>query len=164
MTDRIGYTRTKLNEFDSNLEKYSTTIGLGGFVQNPEAQAIMAYGFSELKGLSAEECTESAFILSQYSFFIQKELNRHKARLDWAEHNLDALVAKEGAMSDQMVNNQVRRQIVVLNNEYAKELDKIATEERAKVNELSFLANGISFMANKLDELGKTKRSARWNK
>lgn len=49
---------------------------------------ILGMPYNELSKLGHEQCGEYAFMLSQYSYFLQQELNLHKSKIHWCEDTL----------------------------------------------------------------------------
>lgn len=55
-------------------------------------EKILGMPIEELKTLNSDECGEYAFALSQYSIFLQKEINYHESKTSWCEDNLSYMI------------------------------------------------------------------------
>jgi hypothetical protein len=138
---------TKINEL---LVKYDNELGMSNLNGNPdEVQRILSLDRAEITKMSREACGECAFVLSQYSLFVQKEFNRENAVLEWVETNLSNVTGKymgqySGATLDE------RKSSVIAENTYARDLFKIRNRVRLKTTNINFLSNKISFMSQVL--------------
>lgn len=155
----------KLVEAEKILDDYSKSIGTTALKFNNEVETILGLKIDELRRFNEEECGLNAYCLAQYATFIQKEVNRHSAKLKWANHNLDIVVAKVSTnYGDKFTKWEVKRSLVVNDNEFAKALNKIVLEATLRVEELSFISSRIDKMSQILIELQKTRRAEKYER
>lgn len=144
------------------LNDYSQSIGTTAIAYNNESEKSLNLKSEDLKKLTPEEISIHAYTLAHYASFVQKEINRQNAKLKWANHNLNLVIAKVGAKyGDKWTKYDERRVMVASDNEYAKILYDITLQAGIRVSELDFLSSRISAMSDLLNELHKTKKYTR---
>jgi hypothetical protein len=149
--DRLGAALSMLDEYD---KKYNINISCPN-----DVDYYINLSTNELLGLSAEDCGNGAYILSCYAAYLQKELNRELAKLNWAEHNLNIaignLVDKYG---DGFVKFDVKKSKIIKQDKYAAALNQIIINASLVRDEFYSVTNRIYQVANMLNELQQTKR------
>ena len=139
-----------LQKIKDLLEEYESHLGIKNLlIEQDEVESIITMKRAQLSKMSKEDCGECAFVLSQYSLFLQKELNKETAVLEWVETNLNHVTGKymgqqRGATLDE------RRSAVITENSYAKDLFKLRNRVRLKTNSLNFLSQKIHYMSSVL--------------
>ncbi len=148
----------RLKEYQSTLDHYAIKIGVAHIMYSPEANKAMLLTGEELRGMSPEECGETAFILSQYATFVEMEYNKENANLEWAEDKLTDIIAKEGdRYGDKYTKFEIKKARVLSDDSSAKVLGNIITEARGRATKLKGIASGIRVMAKYVDGLRQTK-------
>lgn len=158
-----GSYKERMKKFEAILDEYQKQNGLSHILYNSEIEGVLSLTREELSNLTAEQCGESQFLLAQYSAYLQKNYNRHNAKLKWAERELSNLVAKEchNYGDDNFMNNAKFQLIlgkVIYGNEAAKVLNQIVNHASACVNELNDMSTKISFISKALGDLQQSKR------
>ncbi len=94
--------------------------------------------------------------LSQYSLYLQKELNKQTSRYNWAETNLKRLLEKE--CDEYPGFKWEERQANAMNaNSYAQQLHYLKVKAKAVIDRLSFLPNKIQMMDSVAKDIAFTK-------
>lgn len=154
----------RLADFERVLNEYTDTLGFATIRYNTDVDQILELSRAQLRGMSTEDCGESAFILAQYAVFIQKEQNRQKVRIDWAERELSDIISREasnygfGGDKGRYVKYDMIRSTVVSGNGAAKALNNIIRHAKARSLELDQISMNINIMSKCLIELQQTKR------
>lgn len=125
---------------------------------NDDFVQICNMRYDELSALSAEDCGMYAFILGQYSLYIQTQLNTETARAKWFKHKLNAIVAKCGQDYDKYLKFEERSSLVIRDNQAAFKLHFELLKSELIMEELSFLSSKISTLSQILLDLVNTKR------
>jgi hypothetical protein len=150
----------KIKELEKQLDVYDNQFCLNKVVLSPEVETILALKDEELRVLPRETCFSYAFLLAEFSLVVQKEQNRQTAKMKWAEHNLNIIVAKEqNNYGDKYTKYEIRKSMIIADNEYAKVLGDVIIKATCQIEELNFLATTINRMSDILKEYGKSK----WN-
>lgn len=151
----------KWEETSQVIEDYLKRIK--GKSKQPEGivDKILQLSYEELKILAHEECGEYAFILSQYSYFLQQELNYHTSKLTWCQSTLTYLTANYG--NPQVKNNSFikkEEKVALLAHSYKNIKTLIDMEVRAKImcDSLNMLSKHIDNMIKTLLNLQQSKR------
>ena len=112
----------------------------------------------QTQALAAEECAEGAYLLSQYSFFVQKEQNKHIALNNWATAKLNELLCKEVMNMDSFIKHEVKMAALIKENHVAEKLSKIMRHAESITNRLNFLSSNIKHMSDMLMNVQRAKR------
>jgi hypothetical protein len=155
----------RLVQTEKILDEYSVSLGTKSIKYNAEVEDVLELTQDRLKSYNEEDLGIKAYLLAQYSTFLQKEINRHAAKLKWATHNLDILVAKVyNNYGDKYMKIEVKRMLVINDNDVAKNLNKIILEASIRIEELNFLSSRISTQSSLLNEMRKSKRAERYER
>ncbi len=149
----------RLEEFHKVLKQYTDGIGLNNIFYNSDVEVFLKLRKKQLQGLSIEDCSEGAYLLSQYSLFLQKELNKQKVRIMWANKHLDRIVANHELSSNTYIKYDLLRQKVVNGDSAASALNGIIVHATARATEVEGLMVNISQMAKYLSQLEFIKRN-----
>lgn len=152
--------KEELQEWDNILDEYESTIGLSKYVSSalPETELnkYLTMNRDEIEKLSPEDCAQISYRLGQFSFHIQRTINRELARLNWSEDNIKAVIADE-------INNYkgygfVEKSLqAIKHNDKASSLNKIKIFAKQRSDRLSYLANSIKNLSDILLSIQKTK-------
>ncbi len=154
-----GTISEQVEAFKKVLNDYIGAIKLK--VDLPDLERYMELTADELRSITAEDCQVGSYTLLRYSLFIQKEFNRHQNLQNWAEHNLDLMLAKESDnYGDKYTKWDAKRAMLENENNAAKELANIIKHARSRCTELTFITNQINLMAKTLDNLQYSKRKS----
>ena len=94
--------------------------------------------------MSSEEREMAGILLAQYATILQKEINGHLAKLEWAKHNLHIVIGKNSSnYGDKWTKFDERSSKVIVDNIYAISLNKMIIESTLRIKSLEFLAGKI---------------------
>jgi len=158
--------KDRLKEFEALLNEYTQKIGTYGIVYPQDVTIILQLTKDHLRGMSPEDLGEDAFILSQYGLYLQKEKNRHSIRVDWANGELDLLIAREAGNygmdgGKSFIKYELLRSRIVIADSAAQALYQIVKHARARVTEIDQMSYQMNIMSKALIELQQTKRYKR---
>ena len=81
-------TKDKVKEWDDILDEYEKGLGLptyqGNQFSNEELEHYFSMDRKVLEKLTPQDCGEIAYRLGQFSFHVQRSINRELARSNWA--------------------------------------------------------------------------------
>jgi hypothetical protein len=98
-------------------------------------------------------------MLVEFGIAVQLEHNRQNAKQKWATHNLDIIIGKEQAnYGDKYTKYEVRKAMIIADNEYAKALHKVIIDTDCNIEELNFLSSRINSLGEILKEYGRNRR------
>ncbi len=156
-----GSVKDSINTLDSFLDRHDKGIGLGKIQLNTEAEQFLNLTYSELNKYDEQECNVASYILEQYALFLQKYTNRLQARHDWASDNIEKIVAKLAMnYGDKFTKYEMRKQMIIADNEYAGALYAIVMETRVKSADVAFIVKNITSISNTLKSLAISKYKA----
>jgi hypothetical protein len=97
---------------------------------------------------------------------LQKEKNRHSIRVDWANGELDLLIAREAGNygmdgGKSFIKYELLRSRIVIADSAAQALYQIVKHARARVTEIDQMSYQMNIMSKALIELQQTKRYKR---
>ena len=150
--------KSRIDTLDSFLDKHDKELGLGKVMLNTEAQQFLNLSYAELNRYDEQECNVASYILEQYAFFLQKYTNRLQARYDWASDNIEKVVAKFASnYGDKFTKYEMRKQMIIADNEYAGAMYAIVMETRVKSADIAFIVKNITSISNTLKSLARSK-------
>lgn len=151
-------TSKRLEEFENLTKSYMESLQLN--IKLPsKAEEYLNISQELLQNYSAEMCSEMAFYLSQYGAFLQKEINRHKAIVNWANESINYIIAPYvDQYGGQYTPFAIKKAWAIRENPEAKELLKIKSAADTSVLSLEDLPRRIDTMVQSLKELSMVRR------
>lgn len=149
----------RLENLDKILADYANHLGLA--IKNPNTELAKTYLNSskeELAKLDSDECYERAFILGQLGYFVQKDCNNHKVKMDWADSQIKKLVASQAQSINQYQSYEEKRYQVCTMDQAGAKLNEIKIEAQTRVNYLEFITASIRHMCDTLRDMGYHRR------
>jgi hypothetical protein len=157
MSGENDYVKQKANEFEIELDDIERKLGLKHLVHNPEAERLLSLTEIELDKMTATECANAKYLLLQYALSVQKTMNRATAVRNWAERNINVILAKEFKNFSEFMKGEVKRQAVISNNTYAQRLGEFYNEQQGVIDTLIYIAQAANSIAGAFQTLCITK-------
>jgi len=149
----------RLEQVETILREYEKSLGLDLSLESDDYNFLNTTP-AQLRKMSPEECGEVAFVLSQKSLHIQREINKHTQRINWAKTNIDTMIAGNiDSYGSKYTPYENRRILAIKDNDYTSRLYQIIVKAQQVIDRLSYIPNKISYMSKTLIELQTTKRS-----
>lgn len=158
MTNKTS--KEELNEWDTILDDYENSLGLPRYnpvgMSDSELNDYLQMSRDQLEKLTPEDCAQISYRLGQFSFHIQRTINRELARHNWADETIKEVISDE-------VNNYKgygyieKSYQAIKHNEKAQSLNKIKKYAKQRSDRLSYLANGIKNLSDILLSIQKIK-------
>ncbi|NDD83569.1 hypothetical protein EBZ38_04705 [bacterium] len=111
----------------------------------------------DLKKMTQQESFDTAYLLYAYATYIQDEINKNKIALNWCNDQLEKLVVAHNDEFSQYTKHEVKRQIIIRDNNYAASVDKMREVAEARLQALDGKVYELKRKADIL--LEKAKRS-----
>lgn len=151
----------RIEKLDNLLDEYEGRIGLSKYNENysksEEVGEYLSYSRDQLEALSPQDLGGIAYILLQYSIFIQRSLNREVAKIKWAESMMKEIVAdKLNNYSGYSYAEKYGK--AIKDNDYTIKLNSLQRAAQQRSDRLQFLANGIKGLADVLQNLMRVRR------
>lgn len=150
----LQYWDSILDEYESSLAlpKYSSQYGVG----ETEINQYLSMSRDEIEKLTPEDCAQISYRLAQFSFHVQRSLNREIARYNWSEETIKETIADE-------INNYkgygfVEKSLqAIKHNDKASSLNNIKKYAKQRIDRLSYIANSIKNLSDIILAIQKTK-------
>ncbi len=152
--DRWEEVSAILNEY---LEKIKAKVNGGGKL----AESALSMPYEDIRRLAHEECAEYAVALSQYSYFLQQELNYHQSKFDWSESTLTYLSANYGSIeivNDKFIKKDIKTAKLAYLYKSVKSLLQMSIMAKNMINTLSGLSYKVSNLSDTFLALQQSKR------
>jgi hypothetical protein len=156
----IKTSKEELNEWDNLLDEYENGLGLPKYsnscLPENELNEYLHMSRDQLEKLTPEDCAQISYRLGQFSFHVQRTINREIARYNWAEETIKEVISDE-------VNNYKgygyieKSYQAIKHNDRAISLNKIKKYAKQRSDRLSYLANGIKNLSDILLSIQKIK-------
>jgi hypothetical protein len=160
MTTTKNTAKEDLQHWDAILDEYESKISLPTYttdaLPSEELNHYLSMSRNEIEQLAPEDCAQISFRLGQYSFHIQRSLNRELARYNWAEETIKEIIADE-------INNYKGYGYVekyyqaVKHNDRAQALSSIKKYAKQRSDRLGYLSSGIKNLSDILLNVQKIK-------
>lgn len=152
--------KEQVESWDKVLDEYESSIGLSTYkndvLPSDELDLYFTMSRDQIEKLTPEDCAQISYRLGQFSFHIQRTVNREIARMNWAEETIKEVIADE-------INNYkgygfVEKSLqAIKHNEKATSLNKIKKYAKQRSDRLVYLANSINNLSNIMLSIQKTK-------
>lgn len=152
--------KEEIKYWDDILDEYEQSIGLplykDDYLSSDELNSYLTMNRDTIEKLSPEDCAQIAYRLGQFSFHIQRTINRELARYNWADEVIKETIADE-------INNYKgygyleKSGQAIKHNDKASSLNKIKVYARQRSDRLSYLANGVKNLSDIILSVQKTK-------
>jgi hypothetical protein len=153
-------TKEELETWDKLLDEYENRIGMPTYMEEvlPEAelQKYLTMSRDVLEKTTPEDCGQIAYRLAQFSFHVQRTLNRELARVNWAEETIKDVIADD-------INNYngygyvEKSSQAIKHNERAYKLSRIKKYARQRMDRLTYLATSLKNLSDILISIQRSK-------
>lgn len=160
MTTQQNSASDQISYWDKVLDEYEQSIGLPIYTADtlPEAELnlYLTMDRQQLEKLSPEDCAQISYRLGQFSFHIQRTINRENARYNWADETLKETIADE-------INNYKgygyleKSMQATKHNDKANSLNKIKKYAKQRSDRLTYIATSIKNLSDILLSIQKIK-------
>lgn len=145
--------KEELQHWDNILDEYEQSIGLNRYASNveqlpeEELNSYLTMDRKVLETLTPEDCGQIAYRLGQFTFHIQRTINREIARYNWADEAIKETIADE-------INNYkgygfVEKSLqAIKHNDKASALNNIKKYAKQRSDRLSYIANSIKNLSD----------------
>jgi hypothetical protein len=153
-------TKDKVKEWDDILDEYEKGIGLPSYRNDQFANEELEHYFSmdrkTLEAMTPQDCGEIAYRLGQFSFHVQRSLNRELARYNWADETIKETIADE--LNSYKGYGYIEKSIqAIKHNDNANSLNKIKKYAKMRSDRLQYMANGIKNLSDILLSIQRNK-------
>lgn len=153
-------TKEQVNEWDKILDDYEKGLGLGVYnndiIPEHELQTYLSMNRDELEKLTPDDCIQISFRLGQFSFHVQRSINREISRLNWAEDSIKEAIADE--LNNYKGYGYIEKSLqAIKHNDKASSLNKIKKYAKQRSDRLQYLANGIKNLSDIMLSISKIK-------
>lgn len=141
------------------MNDYLDSHGLKSNSYNVVVEKYLQLTPDQLGKMGPEELGEASYLLTQYSEYLQREINQQQGIMEWAEKYIDSLVISQiSQYGDGFVKYEYKRACAVKENPLAKDLSKISAKAQNHLTALKDLPYKIEKRADRLAALQATKR------
>jgi hypothetical protein len=156
----IRTTKEDVKYWDDVLDQYEQSIGLPLYkddsMSSEELNTYLTMNRDAIEKLGPEDCAQIAYRLAQYSFHVQRTVNRELARYNWAEECMKETIADE--LNNYKGYGYIEKSTqAIKHNDKAQSLNKIKNYAKQRSDRLSYLANSIKNLSDIILSIQKTK-------
>ena len=152
--------KQKLADINKLLDEYENKIGLPVNVppgDENELQEYLSMDRQTVEAMSPDRAIAISVRLSQYSFYLQRCLNRDKAIKTWADSELNSIIATHFNDYDKYTKYEMRASLICKENSAAKELQSIMIYASQRIERLNDLSGGIKNLSYVISLVFKNK-------
>lgn len=145
----------KLAELNKILDEYENGLHLN-LSDEYEVNQYLNMKKDQLEALTPIQCAEIATYLSNYLIYLQQQVNRENAKVNWASSNIKLIIGKYITQYNDFKYEAKVAQIIH-ENETANLLEKIRIAAQTRVDSLAYIPNRIDFFVKTLTNLANVK-------
>jgi len=152
--------KEELQYWDSILDSYEQGLGLPDYSNTmfgtEEVNQYLSMNRDQIEKLTPEDCAQIAYRLAQYSFHIQRTINREIARYNWSDEKIKEVICDE-------INNYKgygyieKSSQAIKHNDKANTLNNIKKYAKQRMDRLSYIANNLKNLSDIILMVQKTK-------
>ena len=152
--------KEEVKHWDDILDEYENSIGLPVYkndaLSENELNEYLTMNRDSLEKLSPEDCAQISYRLGQFSFYLQRSINREIARYNWAEENIKEVIADE--INNYKGYGYIEKSLqAIKHNDKATALNNIKKYAKQRTDRLSYLANSIKNLSDIMLSIQKSK-------
>jgi len=156
----VKTSKEEIKYWDDILDEYEKSIGLPAYKSDifseNELNDYLTMNRDAIEKLNPEDCAQISYRLGQFSFHIQRSINRELARYNWAEETIKETIADE--LNNYKGYGYVEKSIqAIKHNDRSQSLNKIKNYAKQRSDRLSYLANGIKNLSDILLSIQRNK-------
>ena len=150
----------KILNLDKVLDDFESSTGLP--LNTPKTIEIEAKRLLELEPeylskLSAEQCGEASVVLEQFSFYLQKIMNRESSKIKWSNEAINKIIGST-ILFQKGYGFEERRIAAIRENDAATKLQNIKVKHELRAERISYLSSKIDSLSKSFIALQQTKR------
>lgn len=161
MTEQVkNSSADQISYWDKILDEYETSLGLpqynNSIMPESELNQYLTMDRNVLEKLNPEDCAQISYRLGQFSFHIQRTINRELARLNWSEEMIKETIADD-------INNYKgygyveKSSQAIKHNDKASSLNKIKKYAKQRSDRLQYIASSVKNLSDILLSIQKMK-------
>jgi len=160
VTDQKNSSTDQINYWDKILDEYESSLGLPTYANKvlpeDELNQYLTMDRNVLEKLNPEDCAQISYRLGQFSFHIQRSINRENARYNWADETIKEVIADE-------INNYKgygyieKSAQAIKHNDKATGLNKIKKYAKQRADRLTYISSSIKNLSDILLSIQKMK-------
>lgn len=156
--DEQGYVEGKLAEIVNQIENQARIFGLNKIFVDAASADYLSTKENELSKMTPEELALAEIRLQSYSMALQQHSNKAIAIRNWADRSIRLVVAQNYNSYDKYIQYDARRDLVIMENEFAQRLNKVITEQQIIIDEFSYLSQAVQHVAGAFGRFAKLRR------
>lgn len=141
------------------LDNYEKLSGIPEFCtfDSEQVDRYFKMTIEQLNKLTAMECAEAAYILAQYSFYMQRMYNRESAKHRWATDQMARLLCDKLEGYDTYMKYDHKVALIAKENIVVEKLSSIISYTSQIMERLNFLSTSIKNMCEIMSNIQKAK-------
>jgi hypothetical protein len=152
--------KEELQHWDTILDEYEKSISIPlyspSILSESELNDYLYMNRDTIEKLTPEDCAQIAYRLAQFSFHIQRTLNREIARHNWAEETVKETIADE--VNSYKGYGYIEKSLqAIKHNDRASALNNIKKYAKQRIDRLSYIANNVKNLSEIILAVQKTK-------
>ena len=135
-------------QLDKILDEYNSNNKVGAAFSNGEVSEYLNMTRDQIEAMSREDRCTASIQLSQYAVYLQRLVNREKARLSWAIAVTNKLVSSHWEEHDKFLSYEIK--VAKISREYdiVEKAVKIRNNAQIRIDELDSVAGLIRHLSD----------------
>lgn len=135
-------------QLDKILDEYNYNNNIGIPFSNGEVSQYISMSRDQIEAMSKEDKHIASIQLSQYAVYLQRLVNRERARLSWSNAVINKLASSHWEEHDKFLSYEIK--IAKISKEYdiVDKAIKIRNHAQIRIDELDSVANLIKHLSD----------------
>lgn len=140
------------------IKRYVEKVGLGNIQPKSEVEKFLNISQAEIRRMSDEECGEASVILNQEATYVQLEINRLQADLNWCNGYIEFIIANNiDNTGGKYTPYEYRRVLAIKENDVAVKVQKIINNIKLQIDAIHYIPNHLECISKSFEYLQNTK-------
>lgn len=157
-----GVFAERWDEISKMIDGYLSRIKAKAKSADSVVETILGMSYVELCKLGHEQCGEYSFMLAQYSYFLQQEINFHKSKVIWCDNTIMYMTCHHGdphVMKNTYIKTPEKAAILAGHDRSVKSLLEMSVYAKIICENLESLSMRIDTIVRTLTNLQQSKRA-----
>lgn len=135
-------------QLDKILDEYNSNNKVGAAFSNGEVSEYLSMTRDQIEAMSKEDKCIASIQLSQYAVYLQRLVNREKARLSWSNAVINKLASLHWEEHDKFLSYEIKIAKISKEYEIVDKTIKIRNHSQIRIDELDSVANLIKHLSD----------------
>ena len=147
----------QLNKASEILDDFEKVNGIKTFGVPAAIEETLGLSYNQIEKLTAEQCAYYAYILSEYSLYIQRLQNTEITKEKWLNNKLLEFVAPKLDSYDKYAKYEVKLRLIAKENEAVAQIMRKINYVQLTIDRLNFISSHVKHLSDAMSNIQRVK-------